>query len=144
MEYLDILTVILGVALLGSVVFLSHRQAQEQETIEKTLSKLAKNFDTPSPTSPEIAGRMAQLERRMEVLEGDVKGYLAKANTRLARAKKLANKHEEDEETEEDARMYEQIPIPGIDSPDTGQNGPTVWSEDEQLEQVKAAMRQHR
>lgn len=70
--------------------------------VADTLEKQPKNGDF------EAVERLAHLERRMETLEVDCKTWLARANTRFTRAKKMMGEFDEDE-SEPDIEITPQI-----------------------------------
>jgi len=110
---------------------------QNRATIEnaiKTVAKVAKTSENAAdaPVSSDLALRVASLERGFEELQADARRYLAKANTRLRRARELSGEEEEDDDNQEVAQFpngaFPQIPIPfnaqnGEGSQDNSQGG---------------------
>lgn len=71
-----------------------------REVAEEIARSRAENAQKTQVPGDFDDGRIAALERRMEMLEKDARTWLARANTRLRRARELAGDEEEDGDDE--------------------------------------------
>ncbi len=106
---------VLVVGLVGASVFFVRFLNKADRMVNRTEDALARAVEklnaepTQNPietqaSNGEMLERLTHVERRMEMLEADAKGYLAKANTRMRRAEALAagGDPEEEEEASDD------------------------------------------
>lgn len=126
------------VILIGGFWILTNQIKNQSSTFQQSVADLVNsNITKTSSEQPENAARLAEVERRMEVLEADCKRYLARANTRLRRAEQLTGEDDDDEE-QPTPEMLEQLSLPV-----SGQPQQTL-SEHEQLSQIRQLGLAHR
>ena len=97
-HYTDLVTyIVAAAAAVGAFWKVMRSNDRKTSDLFRALaSEITESIPKTTSEPPLDAGRIAAVERRMEELEADAKRYLAKANTRLQRARKLAGEDDED------------------------------------------------